>query len=44
MIVGIGVDIPDTGRSRAALRRRLPLAPRLFAESEHGGWREVAEG
>ena len=34
MIVGIGVDIVDTGRFQAALRRTPALAARLFAESE----------
>jgi holo-[acyl-carrier protein] synthase len=34
MIVGIGVDIADISRVRAALQRTPALAARLFAESE----------
>lgn len=34
MIVGIGVDVADIGRLRAALARTPALASRLFAESE----------
>ncbi len=34
MIVGIGVDITEICRVRAALRRTPALASRLFAESE----------
>ena len=36
MIVGIGVDIVDIARFRAALARTPALAARLFAESERG--------
>jgi holo-[acyl-carrier protein] synthase len=36
VIVGIGVDIVDIGRFRAALERTPALAARLFAESERG--------
>ena len=36
MIVGIGVDIVDIARFRAALARTPALATRLFAESERG--------
>jgi holo-[acyl-carrier protein] synthase len=34
VIVGIGVDIVETGRFQAALQRTPALAARLFAESE----------
>jgi len=36
VIVGIGVDIVDIARFRAALARTPGLATRLFAESERG--------
>ncbi len=36
MIVGIGVDIVEIARFRAALARTPALAARLFAESERG--------
>ncbi|HEY2126145.1 MAG TPA: holo-ACP synthase [Streptosporangiaceae bacterium] len=36
MIVGIGVDMVETGRLWTALERTPALAARLFAESERG--------